>query len=1262
MKNGGIQNQSPRRSPHQSIDEWLSQHSLGGYTQAFADNGITVDLLGELNQDDLKEIGLTLGDRKRFLIAVRNSLEAPGTEVQGPGVQGSEAQGSEAQGSEAQGSEAQGSEAQGSATDRADTKNQTNKPAGSQSALSHSPPGTSPSAGLSAARSVAVNPSPVASPTVIDEQDVANRGGSAPEAERRQLTVMFVDLVGSTALAEQLDPEDMSQVVRDYQSLVGRFISANGGYISRYMGDGVLAYFGWPIANEDDATNAVNAALAITSGIDELTTPDGDPLSCRCGIATGLVVVGEVIGEGPSKEHAVVGETPNLAARLQGMASENSTVVSDTTRRLVGEHFEFQSLGFQDLKGIREPVPAYSVLNAKTNESRFQAFHQNLALPLVGRQRQLEQLRLNWQQATEGHTACVLLQGEPGIGKSRLLHAFIDSMQARVFERIILQCDPLHADSALYPAIQFIVRLAGINATDPQSVRLQKLRSVTESLPAIEVSGLSSDILPLLALLLGLNSAEQDCLGDFTGDQVRLLTLHALAFVMRSTIDPSSNTAVASTDTFIEEAKSGSTVPLSVTGSHRRGSNSAVPLLVVLEDAHWIDHTTIDLLDVLTHCESTDGLMLLVTARPEFESSDLPFEDLNTIQLPRLGAEACREVVSSVIAGQVLPDHIVDEIVERTDGVPLFAEELAKTVIESSALQGAVSGRVGPMVMQSLTIPSSLHDSLMSRLDRFQSPREVAQTASCIGREFSFELLLAISPADEAGLVDSLQTLVEAGLIFGDAQTSYSFKHALVRDTAYESLLKSKRQQIHSQIAEVLTKQFPELLTSQPELAGYHFRRGASYVEASRYWHLAAALALQRVSNQDAIAHASSGLECLELAGEEHVSPTRHYDLLFARGMGYMAVHGYAADTVSSDFGAALELAVAMNDNERFSQAARGVVTAHIVSSRFDAGLALVETMLQIAETDMQRFYALRMQGQIYLWQARFEDSRRSFEQAIELYDPSYQSPLSQWDDGVLCTGFLGITLTCLGQTDLGESKHRQSVEMANRLKQPFSQCQAMESWITSILLRGDDYTEQLVTFSQLADTHNMVFFQSCAQMYLGIQQIRNDAIGSGINVLTDGLVRYRACQSKLGVPKWMTYVAEGYQYAGQHDQALQMLNEAKVEMDDMGNEYFRVEWARVRAMSLLAGTSDTFPEAQALFEEAIGLSRAQGAHLFELTATVGFSRLQQLQRQHRQESGVGDMRQLARVVDRFSDQQLFGHLAVAKGLLQQQDPAVFAS
>lgn len=1187
----------------QEISEWLTEHNLGQYCQAFVDNGITVELLEELNQDDLKELGLTLGDRKRFLIAVRQSVQSQRL---------------------------------------ADTG--------------------------STGRENGVHTTPPLGPGDAETHD----------AERRQLTVMFVDLVGSTAMAEQLDPEDMGNVVRAYQSLVGRCIAERGGYISRYMGDGVLAYFGWPTANEDDATHAVDSALAITSSISSLSTPDGESLSCRCGIATGVVVVGELIGEGPSREHAVVGETPNLAARLQGLAAENSTVISDATRRLTGNQFEFQSLGLQQLKGIREPVPVFSVLQAKTVESRYHASRQHVALPLIGRQRQLEQLRFYWHQSATGHVTRVLLQGEAGIGKSRLLYAFIDSLDHTPHHRVILQCDPLRADSALYPATQYLNRLAGITTTDSQVMRLQKLQSVVATLPPVEVAGLCCEILPLLAALPGVSDTPAVSgtanggmpeSADYSAEQLRLLTLHALAAIMRGSISGQVPGAAHAADDVQVTAKQTSA-----------GVTASTPLLLVLEDAHWIDPTTIELLTILAQPNAAGNAMILVTARPEFEPTALPFEDLSTIQLPRLGVDACREVVSAVVGDQSLPDHVLNEIVLRTDGVPLFAEELTRTVIESTEMQTTNSTDTS---VQSLEIPSSLHDSLMSRLDRLQSPREVAQTAACIGREFSVDLLLAISPVDEVGLNTSLQTLVDTGLVFRVSDTVYSFKHALVRDTAYESLLKSKRQQIHLQIGQALKQQFPGLLSSQPELAGYHFRRGASYVEASGYWHQAAKLALQRVANQEAIAHATSGLECLELAAEEgrtgatpsatdvsvaddsHATTTdlaRKYELLFARGMGYMAVHGYAAETVSSSFNAALEIASVMKDNERYSQAARGVVTAHIVSSRFDEGLALADAMLVNAETPMQQFYALRMQGQIYLWQARFEDSRECFERAIALYesaldelaqaDASNQSVLSQWDDGVLCTGFLGITLTCLGQTDLGEQKHLHSVELANQLNQPFSQCQAMESWITSILLRGDDFSTQLSTFSRLADTHNMVFFQACAQMYQGIQEIRQGSVTTGIRILTEGLKRYQACQSKLGVPKWMTYVAEGYQAAGQHEQTIQLLDSAKAEMDNMGNEYFRAEWARVRAESLSSMASHD-PASEAFYQQAISLAQAQRAALFELTATTGYVR-------HKRGAGSDDAnkadtnpeQQLQRVTGLFKGQQSFQHLATAKQLL----------
>lgn len=1208
--------QDPDTPDTQKLDEWLLQNNLGAYRQAFKDNGITFDLLVELDRDDLREIGLNLGDRKRFLIAVRSLPDARSTSS--PDSQSSAPQ------------------ATVSVPVSEPLVAQSQRPAEARTSTEHA------ATEHFATERLATEPSrtiPVAGGSDVDAgQPQSARGiaspqsGDTPGAERRQLTVMFVDLVGSTALAEQLDPEDMGQVVRDYQSLVSRLITANGGYISRYMGDGVLAYFGWPSASEDDATHAITAALAITSAMCDLTTPDGDELTCRCGIATGLVVVGELIGEGPSREHAVVGETPNLAARLQGLAAENTTVVSDATRRLVGEQFEFQSLGLQSLKGIRHPVPVFSVVKAKLVESRFQASRQQLALPLVGRQRQLEQLHFYWQQCVAGNVMRVLLQGEAGIGKSRLLHAFTEALQSEGCHRVILQCDPLRADSALYPAIQYVNRLAGISSTDGNPLRLQKLSDLCRDITAVSVGDLCAEVLPLLCELSGIDSAS-DTSSQYTAVQRRQLTLHALSAVLQA--------------------------PASSAGGQTK------PVLLVLEDAHWIDPTTIDLLSVLTQVESTRPLMLLVTARPEFEPAALTFEDLNTIQLPRLGADACRQVVSSVSAGRHLPEHVLDEIVAKTDGVPLFAEELTKTVIESDALPD--NAEASHLNTATLEIPSSLHDSLMSRLDRLQSPREVAQTAACIGREFNFALLRNIVSVDDAGLRQSLRTLVAADLIFGDEQSSYSFKHALVRDTAYESLLKSKRQQIHLQIARVLQQQFTELLAVQPELAGYHLRRGGNYIEASGFWHSAARQALQRVANKEAIAHAGSGLECLALVEEAEVPAIRKYELLFARGMGYMAVHGYAAETVSNNFNEALEIAASMDDEERFSQAARGVVTAHIVSSRFDAGLVLADTMLKRARTDMQRFYALRMQGQIYLWQACFDESRQCFERAISLYDSDYKSPLSQWDDGVLCSGFLGITLTCLGETAQAEHHHQQSVQRAAELNQPFSRCQALESWITSILLRGDDFSEPLDTLSQLADEHQMVFFQACAQMYRGIQQIHSSApvaghqsagstsagstiaagAGAGIEELSRGLSLYIDCQSRLGVPKWMTYAADGYRIVGQQQQALQLLDDAKAQMDELGNEYFRAECTRVRAEAVRVG--DRPQQAQVLFQQAISLSQAQGALLFELMATSGLVNLAVSQGQ-----GSSALDALSAVVKKFADQPMFNQLRAAQELLKQ--------
>ncbi len=1101
----------------QDLASWLKRCQLEQYLEAFTSQDITVELLPDLDTDDLRELGMTLGDRKRFLRAIADS-----------------------------------------------------------------------------------------------QTDSTKKSLTDSEAERRQLTVMFVDLVGSTALAESLDPEDMSELVRHFQTGVQRCVERYRGYVSRYMGDGVLIYFGWPTASEDDASRAIRTALEITRETMLLKAPDGRSLACRSGIATGLVVVGEMIGIGTSQEHAVVGETPNLAARLQSLADENAIVVSDSTRRLAGNHFHLQALGLHHLKGIRDPVPAFQVLETREVESRYIARQGGQTMPMVGRQKQIDALQHNWRAAQRGGQQAVLLQGEAGIGKSRLLYAFFDSLVGNRYGQCILQCDPVRSDSALYPAIALISRLAGIQSTTAESTRAEKIRTLCESVPDVAILSAKAAVYPLIASLVSVDAdAVRAQLTHLNARQQKALTLAAICGVLSQAIR----------------------------------TESGKPALFVLEDAHWADSTTVELLrSILQGADGGGGALLVITARPEFQASQLAIEPLEVIELARLANEECQRLIASVAGQRFLSDSVLEQLVQRTDGIPLYAEELTKAIIEAERSDdGDASTAASP------DIPESLYDSLMARLDRLPSVREVAQTAACLGREFQVDQLREIMQLDAAFLDGALRSLTDAEVVFQRDAHTFVFKHALLRDAAYESLLRSKRQQIHRRTASVLQQHYTTVTESQPELIAYHLQQAAQLDEASRYWLRASTLALQRVANPEAVAHATAGLRCLDSvqpADEvSHTAPSqRRYELLFARGMGFMATRGYAADTVQDNFSQALELADALGDAERYSQAARGVVTAHIVSSRFAEGLQLADAMLARAETPMQNFFAHRMQGQIYFWQARFIESRRAFEHAIALYDGSHQSPLSQWDDGVLSTGFLGITMTCLGHTDAGEQLHRQSLEMAENLNQPFSVCQAMESWITSILLRDDDFSALLERFAQMADQHQMVFFQACARLYQGIATIRSGAPERGVEIASEGLELYRACQSMLGVPKWITYVAEGYLQVGDTGRATALLDEAWQAMDEWHNDYFRGEWMRIKAATLMCqGHAE---EAQQRYRQSIDLARKQQASLFELTSTLELA--QSLPRA----SGQDTLAQLRTACDAFENNTAFGHLQRARSML----------
>ena len=636
-------------------------------------------------------------------------------------------------------------------------------------------------------------------------------------AERRQLTVMFCDLVGSTALASRLDPEDLREVIGAYHKCVAETIDRYNGFIARYMGDGVLIYFGYPHAHEDDAERAVRSGLAIVEAVRRVPTPE--LLRVRVGLATGLAVVGDLIGSGAAQEQAVIGETPNLAARLQALAGTDEVLIPESTRRLVGNLFDYQSLGEVEVKGLASPIVAFRVVRESPAGSRFEALRTGEA-PLVGREEEIELLGRRWAQAKSGAGRAVLVSGEPGIGKSRLAEAFRESLEGEPHTLLRYFCSPHHHDSALFPFIGQLERTAGFERDDTPSVRLDKLEAF------IAANALAEGDLPLLAELLSVPVEHRYPALDLTPQRKKGKTFEALLRQLA-------------------------------------GLARQRPVLIIFEDLHWADPTSRELLDLTIRQSERMRVMLVATFRTENQPpwTGQPQPQVTTLSLRRLGRDESGELVRGVIGSAArLSGDVIDEIVERTDGVPLFLEELTKAVIET-----AVAGReLMAIPATSATIPATLHASLLARLDRLgPAAKEVAQVGATIGREFSYHLLAGAAQRTDTELRDALGRLLDAGLVFQRGippQATFLFKHTLVRDTAYSTLLRGQRQGLHAQIGAALEKHFPEIIETQPEIVAHHFTEGRLADKAVGYWLRAGKNAIGRSANLEAIGHLRRGI------------------------------------------------------------------------------------------------------------------------------------------------------------------------------------------------------------------------------------------------------------------------------------------------------------------------------------------------------------------------------------------------------------------
>ena len=608
---------------------------------------------------------------------------------------------------------------------------------------------------------------------------------------------MFADLVGSTNLSERLDPEELGDVLRTYQNAVTAEVVRFEGHIAKYMGDGVLAYFGYPLAHEDDAERAIRAALGIVQSLCNLQPkPDHLTLEVRVGIATGGVVVGELIGGGEAQERSVVGETPNLAARLQSLARPNEVVISRSTRRLVGGLFDLADMGTQQVKGFAKTVRAWRVIGESQAESRFEALHSAALTPLVGREEELALLQRRWEEAREGEGQVVLLSGEPGIGKSRLTRALQQRLDEETYTRIIHYCSPYHTNSALRPIIDHLQRAARIDREDDDEQKLAKL----EELLALSTEH-PSGVTPLFAALLSIPTRERYPPLDLAPEEQMTRTLDALV--------------------------------AQVVGLAQR-----LPVLELFEDVHWIDPTSLELLERLIERVRSLPVLLVITFRPEFKPSWIGHPHVTSLTLNRLSRKSGRAMIDRLTAGKTLPTEVLNQIVAKTDGVPLFVEELTKNVLESGLLREEEEGYVLSGPLPPLAIPATLHDSLTARLDRLMPVKEVAQIGAAIGREFSYELLALVTPLRENELHDALARLEESELVFRRGtppHATFTFKHALVQDAAYDSLLRSKRQQIHAAIARAVEKHFPEKATLQPEMLAHHYSEAGLPERAIEY-------------------------------------------------------------------------------------------------------------------------------------------------------------------------------------------------------------------------------------------------------------------------------------------------------------------------------------------------------------------------------------------------------------------------------------------
>jgi class 3 adenylate cyclase/predicted ATPase len=1024
---------------------------------------------------------------------------------------------------------------------------------------------------------------PASAPTPLSDAPPTTDKAAKDTAERRQVTVMFSDLVGSTALSARMDPEDLREVISAYQRCVAETVRRFGGFVARYLGDGVLIYFGYPQAHEDDAERAVRAGLALIDAVATLPAPE--PLQVRIGAATGMVVVGDLVGSGEAQEHDIVGETPNLAARLQAIAEPNMVVIAEATRRLLGNLFELRDLGPKELKGIPRPVRAFAAVWESFIESRFEAMHPGSLTPLVGRGKELELLVQCWTRAKSGEGQVVLLSGEAGIGKSRLSAAIMEAIAPEPHTLLRYLCSPQHADSAFYPIIGQLERAARFAHGDTPQAKLDKFDALLAqtSMPRQDVA--------LLADLLSLqNDGRYPALDDLAPEQRRQRTLAAL----------------------------GAQVEILARSS---------PVLMIVEDAHWGDPTSLEEFGRTVDRITNLRVLMIVTFRPEFEAPWVGQPHVTALALNRLGHREVGSMIDHVIGNKPLPADIRKDIIERTDGIPLFVEEMTKAVLEAEgeleALQTAAA-----VPSPALAVPASLHASLMARLDRLGPAKEVAQIGAAIGREFSHALLAAVAHKPELELGFSLDRLIRAGLLFRKGvppHATYLFKHALVQEAAYGTLLRQPRRALHARIADTFERQFAEMAEGQPDLLARHCTEAGLIDKAAALWGKAGLRSLERSALVEAIEQLRRALG--QIATLPSTPALRREEIRLQVALIYPLQHvkGLAGPEAKAASERALRLieqaetlGEAPEDPLPLFLALYGLLQA--VFTAFDGDVAgkRAAQILALAEKQGGRLPLMlghRAMGVTSVITGNFAQGRVHLDQVIALYDPVERRSLAMrlvQDPRVVALYYRSLALWALGYPEAARADTEQALREAREIGHVGALMQAMATTCLTQLVSGNYAIAQALSdeLIALAEERGSVFWKNSAMLnrarLLALTGKASDAVG----IFTAAFPVRRSMGQTIYSPVSLSLLARAYAELGQFDDALSQIGEAITTVETTKETWYEAEVHRIAGEIALMSPEQDAVKAEACFERALAVARGQQAKSFELRAAMSLVRL----------------------------------------------------